>query len=106
MGRRQSVIARDGLACRYCGAILQEAQAVLDHVQPRSRGGSDGIRNRVVACRPCDSRKGSRTLTELGWELRPPAPHRQRVTMPQTTEAFERRLAAAERWNRGIRRAA
>jgi 5-methylcytosine-specific restriction endonuclease McrA len=49
-------------ACAYCGAT--DALAV-DHLVPRSRGGSDGGENLLIACRPCNSRKGARDL--LAW---------------------------------------
>lgn len=36
----------------------------LDHVLPRSRGGSDSLHNLVLACGPCNGRKGARTPGE------------------------------------------
>lgn len=35
-----------------------------DHVHPKSKGGSDDIENRVLACSTCNQRKGSRTIAE------------------------------------------
>lgn len=46
--------------CAYCGA---EA-TLVDHVMPRSRGGSNKRRNLVPACKPCNSAKGNRTPQE------------------------------------------
>jgi 5-methylcytosine-specific restriction endonuclease McrA len=46
-------------ACTYCGAT---AALAVDHLVPRSRGGEDGGENLVIACRPCNSRKGARDL--------------------------------------------
>ena len=70
--RRQMAVARDGLICRYCGCSVKPHTFVLDHVLPRSRGGRDGLSNRVVACHACDRRKADRLLSELGWVLRDP----------------------------------
>jgi 5-methylcytosine-specific restriction endonuclease McrA len=62
--------------CAYCGA---EA-TVVDHIRPRSRGGSSKRRNLAPACKPCNSAKRDRTPEEwkaarmargLSW---PPAP--------------------------------
>ena len=49
--------ARDGRQCRYCGATCNLS---IDHIVPRSRGGSDELENLAVACRVCNSRKGAR----------------------------------------------
>jgi 5-methylcytosine-specific restriction endonuclease McrA len=59
-----AVVARDGYFCRYCGC---DNALTLDHVQPRSRGGSDDPVNLALACKPCNSSKGARTPAEWGW---------------------------------------
>ena len=46
--------------CVYCGAPAE----TRDHVVPRSRGGSDDPANIVMACRSCNSTKGTRTPQE------------------------------------------
>jgi hypothetical protein len=37
----------------------------LDHVVPRCRGGSNELENLVLACGQCNSRKGTKLLSEL-----------------------------------------
>jgi len=59
------VLARDDYACVYCGAT---EDLTLDHVIPRSRGGSHAPENLVTACRSCNSRKHARTPGEAGME--------------------------------------
>ena len=49
-----------GKACVYCGAPATE----VDHVRPRSRGGTDDDSNLTGACRPCNMSKGDRLITE------------------------------------------
>jgi 5-methylcytosine-specific restriction endonuclease McrA len=49
--------------CVYCDS---EATAV-DHVRPLARGGAEHEDNLVPACKPCNSSKRSRLLTE--WDL-------------------------------------
>ncbi len=62
---RRAVFARDAGACQYCGRPAEN----LDHVLPRSRGGTHTWENVVAACRPCNTRKGDRTPEEAGMDL-------------------------------------
>ncbi|NNE72330.1 MAG: HNH endonuclease [Acidimicrobiales bacterium] len=70
---RRAVFARDNNRCQYCGATAES----LDHVIPSSRGGSNTWENVVAACRPCNTRKRDRMLSETSMRLRtvPRAPH-------------------------------
>jgi 5-methylcytosine-specific restriction endonuclease McrA len=71
---RAGVLRRDGRRCGYCGKRAD----TIDHVVPRSRGGTHTWENCVAACRLCNSRKADRLLAELGWNLQfvPRAPDR------------------------------
>lgn len=69
--KRLRVFKRDGFRCVYCGYRSKHAQAGYyapdielhaDHLYPWIRGGSDDVSNLVTACRPCNLRKGSKTL--------------------------------------------
>jgi len=73
---RRSVFARDGHRCQYCGVQAEN----IDHVIPRSRGGTHTWENVVAACRRCNAAKGDHFLDEAGFVLRraPKAP-RSRV---------------------------
>jgi len=62
---RKAVFARDGGHCVYCGA----AATSIDHVVPRSRGGTHTWDNVVAACGRCNHAKGDRSVAELGWGL-------------------------------------
>ena len=66
---RRALFARDGHRCQYCG---DTSRLTVDHVIPRSRGGSSGWDNMITACAPCNLRKGDRLLHEIGWQLRKP----------------------------------
>lgn len=59
---RDQVLARDGHACVYCGQT--DAPLQLDHVVPRSRGGSGLPSNLATACGPCNQAKGAKTPSE------------------------------------------
>jgi 5-methylcytosine-specific restriction endonuclease McrA len=72
-------LAEEGdLVCRYCGrkglaievpdAVTKAEMrhlATLDHVVPRSKGGTDDESNLVVACYPCNQRKGDESVDKM-----------------------------------------
>ena len=73
---RRAVFARDGHRCQYCGATAEN----IDHVVPRSRGGTHTWDNVVAACRRCNSRKEDHLLHETNMALRrPPRIPRERI---------------------------
>ena len=47
-GVRKRILDRDGLVCCYTGEAIQEDEAVVDHVIPRSKGGTNSPDNLVV----------------------------------------------------------
>ncbi|WP_200307199.1 RNA-guided endonuclease IscB [Streptomyces adelaidensis] len=49
-----------GSACAYCDATGVPLN--IDHLRPRSRGGSNRISNLVLACIPCNQAKGNRPV--------------------------------------------
>ena len=53
---REGIKARDGHKCVYCGS---KENLTVDHVRPKSKGGTDTADNLVTACRPCNQAKGS-----------------------------------------------
>jgi len=61
--KRLAIYLRDGLACTYCGATMEDgAVLTLDHLIPRSRGGSHATTNLITCCRRCNSARGSRSV--------------------------------------------
>lgn len=65
---RRAIFLRDNHRCQYCGAAAEN----IDHVVPRSRGGTHSWDNVVAACRPCNARKEDRLLHETHMHLRRP----------------------------------
>ncbi|GAB4343970.1 MAG: HNH endonuclease [Flammeovirgaceae bacterium] len=63
---RQNIFKRDNHQCVYCGS---NEDLTLDHVLPRSRGGTSTWSNLVTACRSCNSKKGDYTPEERGMNL-------------------------------------
>jgi 5-methylcytosine-specific restriction endonuclease McrA len=73
---RGALMRRDNYLCAYCGRRAE----TIDHVVPRSRGGSHAWENCVASCMRCNHSKGDRLVEELGWTLRcspvaPRGPH-------------------------------
>ncbi len=66
---RRNLYRRDRYTCQYCGARPGQQELSIDHIVPRSRGGTSTWQNCVLACMPCNRRKGSRLLTEVGLRL-------------------------------------
>ena len=67
---RQNVYARDGARCQYCGGKVARHEATYDHVVPRAHGGKTTWENIVIACVPCNQRKGGRTPAQASMKLR------------------------------------
>ncbi|MCL4394484.1 MAG: HNH endonuclease [Chloroflexi bacterium] len=61
---RRTVMARDLYTCQYCGSQPGKHELTIDHVIPRSRGGTTTWENVVTACAPCNRRKGDRLPEE------------------------------------------
>lgn len=73
---RRAIFARDGYRCQYCGAAAEN----IDHVVPRSRGGTHTWENVVASCRRCNTGKEDRLLHESGLSLhRAPVQPRGRI---------------------------
>ena len=72
---RRAVFARDRWTCQYCGGV--RGTLTIDHVVPRSRGGTSEWENIVACCAPCNRRKGDRLLSGAGMKLltQPKAPN-------------------------------
>ena len=59
---RQEILKRDNYRCVYCGDTNGPFE--IDHVFPRSRGGSDSPTNLVCSCKYCNQSKCDKTPEE------------------------------------------
>lgn len=59
---RHFILERDKFTCVYCGD--KHGPFEVDHVMPRSRGGTNQETNLVCACRTCNRSKKDRTPEE------------------------------------------
>lgn len=67
--QRFRIFVRDGFRCQYCAKRFAPTLLTLDHIVPRSRGGSDEPENLAASCIPCNQRKGNRTPDEARMPL-------------------------------------
>ena len=66
---RKNILLRDRNTCQYCATVLPSSELTLDHVIPRSRGGSSTWENLVACCHTCNRRKGNQFPLEAGMKL-------------------------------------
>ena len=94
---RRAVFARDGWTCQYCGS---RSSLTVDHVIPRSKGGTSSWDNIVASCAPCNRRKGDMLPRQAGMHPRH-QPHTPRaeifihVASPTIPAAWRQYLPAA-----------
>lgn len=85
-----------GNCCYYCGRpFTRSRQATIDHFVPRSRGGTNNLRNLRLACPECNHRKANEVVEDR------PAPRRavtypflRRHNTPLTKEDWKRVASA------------
>lgn len=65
---KKNVLLRDDYTCAYCSR-KGGADMTVDHVQPKSRGGTSTWLNLVCCCSRCNLRKRDRTPAEAGMPL-------------------------------------
>ena len=64
---RKNLMYRDHYTCQYCE--IKSHSLTIDHVVPRSKGGTDAWDNVVACCQKCNVKKGNRTPKEAGIDL-------------------------------------
>jgi 5-methylcytosine-specific restriction endonuclease McrA len=67
---RKNLFKRDRYTCQYCGIQPGPEELTVDHVVPRSRGGTSTWENCVLACVECNKRKADRTPAQAGLKMR------------------------------------
>jgi 5-methylcytosine-specific restriction endonuclease McrA len=86
---RRNLFARDHNTCQYCGKRFPPSELSVDHVVPRSQGGTTTWENVVCACVKCNVRKGGRTPVQANLHLvtKPRRPRRSPVLTIKLSEA-------------------
>lgn len=60
---REYLLEKFNRTCAYCNA--KEVPLEIEHIIPRSKGGSNRISNLTLACRPCNQKKGSQDIKDF-----------------------------------------
>jgi 5-methylcytosine-specific restriction endonuclease McrA len=60
---REYLLEKYSRTCVYCS--VQNVPLQVEHLKPKSKGGSDRVSNLVIACEPCNLKKGNRDLREF-----------------------------------------
>jgi 5-methylcytosine-specific restriction endonuclease McrA len=92
---REYLLEKWGRKCAYCGGTNVPLQ--VEHIVPRSRGGSDRVSNLTLACEPCNTKKGTRTAEEFGHptiQAQASQPLRDAAAVNATRWALYQRLVA------------
>jgi 5-methylcytosine-specific restriction endonuclease McrA len=93
---RRNLFKRDHWTCQYCGVQPGADELTIDHVVPRSQGGTSTWENCVLACITCNKRKADRTPREAGLKLRH-APVR-----PLWKPMYARHTVRIESWSKFV----
>ena len=62
---REYLLEKWGRKCAYCGATNVPLE--IEHIIPKSRGGSNRVSNLTIACHKCNLKKGNKTAAEFGY---------------------------------------
>ncbi|MFB2982170.1 RNA-guided endonuclease IscB [Microseira sp. BLCC-F43] len=60
---REYLLAKWEPKCVYCGA--KNVPLEVEHIEPRSKGGSDRVSNLALACTPCNQAKGNQDILDF-----------------------------------------
>jgi len=61
---REYLLEKWGRKCAYCGKTNVPLE--VEHIVPKSRGGSDRVSNLTISCHECNQKKGNKTAAEFG----------------------------------------
>lgn len=60
---REYLLEKWGRKCVYCDA--EHTPLTIDHIHPKSKGGSDRVSNLTLACGPCNQRKNNQDVRDF-----------------------------------------
>jgi 5-methylcytosine-specific restriction endonuclease McrA len=60
---REFLLEKWARTCAYCG--VKDTKLEIEHIQPRSKGGSNRVSNLCLACVPCNQKKGNQEIEDF-----------------------------------------
>jgi hypothetical protein len=88
---REYLLEKWQRTCVYCGN--KDVPFQIEHILPKSRGGSDRASNLTLACEPCNVRKGRQTAEEFGY---PEIQARARVPLKDAAQVSSLKTAVVQ----------
>lgn len=61
---RFEVFKRDAFTCAYCGRKAPDVILQVDHIKPKSKGGTNDLLNLITSCSACNAGKSNRELSD------------------------------------------
>ena len=60
---REFLLEKWNRTCAYCG--VKDTPLEIEHINPRSKGGSNRVSNLCLACNPCNQKKGNQDIKDF-----------------------------------------
>ena len=60
---REFLLEKWNRTCAYCG--VKHTPLEIEHINPRSKGGSNRVSNLCLACNPCNQKKGNQDIKDF-----------------------------------------
>ena len=60
---REYLLEKWGRKCSYCGA--ENTSLEIEHIHPKSKGGTNRVSNLTLACHPCNQAKGNQDIAQF-----------------------------------------
>jgi len=60
---REYLLEKWGRKCAYCG--VENVPLQIEHIRPKSKGGSNRVSNLTLACQKCNQKKGGKPVEEF-----------------------------------------
>lgn len=90
---KEYLLAKWGRKCVYCNAA--HVQLEVEHIVPKSKGGSNRVSNLTLACRKCNEAKGNQLIEQF---LKGRTDARQRVLTQAKIPLLDAAAVNATRW--------
>jgi len=82
---REYIFSKNSYKCVYCGKKGQE----IEHIVPKSKGGTNSIYNLTLSCRECNIKKGTLTLKEFGKKIGKDLSHLEPKQTPKNASIIQ-----------------
>ena len=92
---REYLLEKFNRTCVYCG--VRDVPMEVEHIIPKTRGGSNRVSNLTLSCQPCNQKKSDQTAAEFGYpevEKQAKAPLKDAAAVNATRWEIWRRLEA------------